>query len=146
MRLPPREPRLSLVRVRRRAVALSLLALGAAACGGLVESDPGAAAGEDAPGPGPCRTLEQGGECGRQSIYGPGIPCDVPLTEPPLDLDEVLVAVDCTLVTRRSDDGDDSSWQFAPGYRTIEVRGAACRALLGGARRVDVAYGCERMY
>jgi hypothetical protein len=65
--------------------------------------------------------------------------CTVPLSEPPPNIDEVNVAVDCETVKR------DTDWGFPnpDDPSTITLIGEICTQVeTEGAQRIDVVYGC----
>jgi hypothetical protein len=72
--------------------------------------------------------------------------CVLQLGQPLQDLARVDVAIDCTVLPRRSSDGGAGDWylSFATNPPTVVLQGAACDyARSRGTERVHVILGCS---
>jgi hypothetical protein len=76
--------------------------------------------------------------------------CEIPLEQTPSNVNEVNVAVDCSVVSQGSGaGGSESGWAFDDPITptSITLTGAICDEIVtNGAERVDVVFGCRTIY
>ncbi len=69
--------------------------------------------------------------------------CDIPLDQPPDDLEKVNVAIDCMVAPKEEADGGwDIDTSETPNI--LKLKGVTCEGVqTNGAKRVDLFYGCQ---